>query len=55
MSQDGFKLKDGKYKIIDGFVPLVEVDGLSMKYKDFRDDSEKIKIIQYGKVMKNYI
>ena len=52
MSQEGFKLKDGHYKIIDGPIPVVKVKGLLITYNDLREDIEKTKIIEYGKVLK---
>ena len=55
MSQDGFTLKDGHYKITQGFIPVVKVDGLKITYGDLIEDNEKTKIIKYGKVEKMYL
>ena len=54
MSQDEFTLKDGHYKITQGFIPVVKVDGLIITYEDLIEDIEKTKIIKYGKVENMY-
>ena len=50
-----FTLKDGHYKITQGFIPVVKVDGLLITYEDLREDIEKTKSIKYGKVENIYI
>ena len=54
MSQDEFTLKDGHYKITQGSIPVVKVDGLIITYEDLIEDIEKTKIIKYGKVENMY-
>ena len=45
-------LKDGHYKVTDGFLPLIRVEGGKAHYKDPRLGEMKEMTVEYGQAKK---